>query len=100
MSVIHVSQSSQLFRLFFLCYSKYLVCKFGDKCNYKHPKCKFGLFCTKEDCTFSHPSERQWKYYLMCTKPRCLYLHPVSNRVVKIHTVQEKLNHIIVKTLL
>lgn len=31
-------------------------CWFGDKCLYIHPKCRFGLNCTKLNCQFSHYS--------------------------------------------
>ena len=33
-------------------------CKFGDKCLYIHPNCKFDAKCTKKDCPFTHASKR------------------------------------------
>lgn len=29
-------------------------CKFGDKCLYLHPKCKFDQSCTRPECNFMH----------------------------------------------
>lgn len=57
-------------------YSAFPACKFGDKCAYRHPKCKFGLSCTKLGCVFSHPAQ-QCKYHPFCTKPACPYSHPM-----------------------
>lgn len=61
-----------------LLHSAFPACKFGDKCAYKHPKCKFGLSCTKLGCVFSHPTQ-QCKYHPFCTKPACPYSHPVAS---------------------
>lgn len=33
-------------------------CKFGEKCLYIHPNCKFDAQCTRKDCPFTHASKR------------------------------------------
>lgn len=33
-------------------------CKFGDKCLFIHPNCKYDARCTKPDCPFTHVSRR------------------------------------------
>lgn len=33
-------------------------CKFGDKCLFVHPSCKYDARCTKADCPFTHVSRR------------------------------------------
>lgn len=33
-------------------------CKFGDKCLFVHPNCKYDARCTKPDCPFTHVSRR------------------------------------------
>ena len=76
----HASQSFLTVVYLFLHYSAFPACKFGDKCAYRHPKCKFGLSCTKLGCVFSHPAQ-QCKYHPFCTKPACPYSHPVPAAV-------------------
>lgn len=33
-------------------------CKFGDKCLFVHPNCKYDARCSKPDCPFTHVSRR------------------------------------------
>ena len=33
-------------------------CKFGDKCLYIHPNCRFDAKCTRLDCPYTHSSKR------------------------------------------
>ncbi|XP_053398654.1 zinc finger CCCH domain-containing protein 14-like [Mercenaria mercenaria] len=33
-------------------------CKFGDKCVYIHPNCRFDANCTRMDCPYTHSSKR------------------------------------------
>ena len=40
-------------------FSKFPRCKFGDKCLYIHPPCKFDSSCTRPDCSFSHVSKKR-----------------------------------------
>ena len=33
-------------------------CKFGEKCLYIHPNCKYDAKCTRMDCPFTHATRR------------------------------------------
>lgn len=68
-------------------------CRFGEKCLFIHPNCKFDAMCTRKDCPFTHASKRkieamptsvllgaastkQCKYFPTCKNPACPYYHP------------------------
>jgi hypothetical protein len=70
-------------------------CSKGDQCSYFHPSkndespttmaCRFGAFCTRPNCAFSHPSPAAaakmlssvpCKFGLNCLNPSCAFMHP------------------------
>lgn len=42
----------------FLLFRTFPNCKFGDKCLFVHPNCKYDARCSKPECPFTHVSRR------------------------------------------
>lgn len=72
-------------------------CRFGDKCLYIHPICKYDSVCSRKDCPFFHTFTANikrnqlmnpiitnnncnnnviCKYFPKCTNPNCEFIHP------------------------
>ncbi|KAI7690287.1 hypothetical protein SSS_03876 [Sarcoptes scabiei] len=66
-------------------------CRFGEKCLYIHPICKFDSLCARKDCPFTHSNSKRvfinhtinssnniiiCKYFPKCVNPGCEFLHP------------------------